>query len=304
MKAIDLFAGLGGFTEAARLNDINVVWAANHWEIAVDYHKKNHPDVEHVCQDLKQANWHQVPAHDLLLASPACQGHSRAKGTEKSHHDDSRATAWAVVDCLEVHFPALAIVENVPDLIKWRLFPVWKSAIEALGYSVSPHVVDCADLGVPQSRPRVFIICTKSQHPIKLKLPKYRHIGADTLIEWDQHRWSNIVKPGRSPATLSRVARGRESFGRRFVMPYYGSGSGMTGRCLSRPVGTITTRDRWAVVDGDRMRMFQPSECRKAMSFNDDYQLPKNSKMAVHLLGNAVPPLSASEIIQATLRQA
>ncbi len=304
MKAIDLFAGLGGFTEAASMNNINVVWAANHWEIAVEYHRKNHPEVAHSCQDLQQADWHKVPAHDLLLASPACQGHSIARGKERAHHDATRSTAWAVVSCAEVHQPKLIVVENVTTFIHWRLFPAWKIAMKSLGYAVSPHIVDCADLGVPQSRERVFIVCTRSAQPIKLQLPKLQHKAVDSLIEWDQHRWKPINKPRRSRATLARVARGREAFGSRFVMPYYGSGSGMTGRCLSRPIGTITTRDRWAVVNGDAMRMLQPSECRKAMTFRDDYQLPANKRAAVHLLGNAVPPLAASVLIQAVLTQA
>ncbi len=97
MKAIDLFAGAGGFTEGAIEAGIEVMWAANHWPLAVEYHTANHPSTYHLCQDLHQADWSQVPAHDLLLASPACQGHSRARGTEMPHHDALRSTAWAIV---------------------------------------------------------------------------------------------------------------------------------------------------------------------------------------------------------------
>lgn len=50
----------------------------------------------------------------------------------------------------------------------------------------------------------------------------------------------------------------------RFVMPYNGSGSGLTGRSLARPLGTVTAADRWAVVDGDRMRMLSIRELRAA----------------------------------------
>lgn len=34
LKAIDLFAGAGGFTEGADLAGVSVVWAANHWDLA------------------------------------------------------------------------------------------------------------------------------------------------------------------------------------------------------------------------------------------------------------------------------
>jgi len=80
IKAADLFAGLGGFTEGAEAAGVDVVWAANHWPQAVECHRRNHPRVEHLCQDLQQADWTTVPRHDLLLASPACQGHSKARG--------------------------------------------------------------------------------------------------------------------------------------------------------------------------------------------------------------------------------
>jgi DNA (cytosine-5)-methyltransferase 1 len=80
-------------------------------------------------------------------------------------------------------------------------------------------------------------------------------------------------------------------------MPYYGSGSGLTGRSLNRPVGTVTTRDRWAVVDGDSMRMFTVEEYRAAMGFPKNYRLPSTRQKAIHMLGNAVPPKLARHVI-------
>jgi DNA (cytosine-5)-methyltransferase 1 len=74
MRVIDLFAGLGGFSEGARQAGCEVVWAANHWQAAVDMHAANHPGTAHACQDLHQQDWTQVPAHDLLLASPRLPG--------------------------------------------------------------------------------------------------------------------------------------------------------------------------------------------------------------------------------------
>lgn len=304
MKAIDLFAGAGGFTTGANMAAVQVVWAANHWPVAVEVHAKNHADTLHICQDLHQADWTQVPEHDLLLASPACQGHTHARGKERPHHDATRSTAWAVVSAAEYHRPSFAIVENVPEFLSWTLYPAWQSAMSALGYSISPHIIDAADHGVPQHRTRLFMVLSKSKNPIALKLPVRAYAAAGDVIQWDDHAWSDINKPGRSQKTLDRIENGRAQYGDRFVMPYYGSGSGLTGRSLSRPLGTVTTRDRWAVVSGDKMRMLQTPEYKKFMSFPDDYKLPKQRTTAIHLLGNAVCPVVARDIINEVKRVA
>lgn len=299
--AIDLFAGLGGFSEGATQAGCRVVWAGNHWRSAVDMHTTNHPATAHTCQDLHQADWSQVPAHDLLLASPACQGHTHARGKERPHHDATRSTAWAVVSALEYHKPPAAVVENVPEFTRWALFPAWCQAVQALGYAIAPHLVDAADHGVPQHRVRVFIALTRSQHPIALRLPRRQHIPAASIIDFTTGRWSHIAKPGRSAATLSRITAGRTAHGDRFLTAYYGNERG--GRSLARPIGTITTRDRWAVIDGARMRMLNVTEARRAMGFRDTYRLPERQKDAMHMLGNAVCPPVASDVITA-LQQA
>lgn len=302
MKAIDLFAGAGGFSTGAVMAGCNVVWAANHWQAAVDVHLLNHPGAAHVCQDLQQADWTQVPAHDLLMASPACQGHSRAKGKERPHHDALRSTAWAVVSAAECHRPAVVLVENVPEFASWVLYGAWCAAMDALGYALSPMILDAADHGVAQHRRRLFIVGTRTKHPIELRLPKREHVGSGQIIDFDAGRWSQIGKPGRADATLARVASGRACHGIRFVTAYYGNETG--GRSLSRPVGTITTRDRWAVIDGDRMRMLSVPECRRAMGFPDDYRLPDRAKDAMTMLGNAVVPMVARDVINAIRAQA
>lgn len=304
MRAVDLFAGAGGFSTGAAMAGAEVVWAANHWPIAVEWHSANHPDTVHACQDLQQVDFREAPAHDILLASPACQGHSRARGTEKPHHDALRSTAWAVVTCAEVHRPEAAIIENVTEFAEWALYPAWCAAMHALGYALAPMVIDAADHGVPQHRRRLFVVATRSKHPIVLDLPRREPATAAQVIDFDAGRWSDVRKPGRSPRTLARIDAGRRAHGERFVAPYYGSGSGETGRSLARPLGTITTRDRWAVIDGDQMRMLTADECRAAMGFPEGYRLPASHRDAVHLLGNAVCPPVARDLICAIRRAA
>ena len=56
-----------------------------------------------------------LQTHDLLLASPCCQGHAKARGKKSGNaqHDASRSTAWAVVSAAEFHRPEVVLVENV-----------------------------------------------------------------------------------------------------------------------------------------------------------------------------------------------
>lgn len=302
LDAIDLFAGAGGLSEGAEQAGCRVKWAANHWRAACDIYQRNHPHTVVSCQDLQQADFTQAPGHDIILAAPACQGHSPARGKERPHHDALRATAWAVVTAIEVHRPQLGVVENVPEFAGWILFPAWEAALRALGYSCGLHLIDAADHGVPQHRERLLIAITKSKHPLALQLPKRPHVPVREIIRWDHPEWSRVVD--KVPNTRARVGNGRRQFGERFVMPYYGSGSGKTGRSLERPVGTITTKNRWAVVDGDRVRMFTKEENRDAMGVRRDYILPEGVTEATFMLGNMVCPLVARDFVTALREQA
>lgn len=295
MKAIDLFSGLGGFTCGARMAGLDVVWAANHFRPAIDTHALNHPETFHVCQDLHQANFHEVPDHDIALASSACQGHTHARGKERPHHDTSRATAWAVIGCLEAKRPAGFVLENVTAFANWSLFPAWQHAANLLGYTLTINERDAADYGVPQNRVRLFIIGTRSRAPFVLSRPRPAHVAFSTILDEAAGAWSPLRS--KCEATRSRARNGRRVFGSRFVMPYYSSGSGRTGRSIERPLGTVTTKDRWALVDGDKMRMLNVTEYRRAMGFPADYQLPQSATLAKHLLGNAVCPPQVAAVL-------
>lgn len=297
---IDLFAGGGGFTTGARKAGVRVLWAANHWKLAVTTHEENHPDTIHVCQDLHQVDWRTAPRHDILLASPACQGHSDALSHDLPYHDALRATAWAVVSCLEVHRSETFIVENVPGFLRWELLPSWLSALRCLGYEVTTQVLNAADFGVAQSRKRAFIVGTRRGQAIHLETPGREHKGAGTFIDWNAGNWMPVRAPKRSPMVLMQWENGRKVHGRRFLIGYHSDKK--RGVSLDIPIGTITTKDQWAVVNGDRYRMLRIEEYRKAMGFSSSYVLPDRKTDALKMLGNAVPPPMAAGVVRQVAR--
>lgn len=174
--------------------------------------------------------------------------------------------------------------------------------MQRLGYSVSPHIVDAADHGVPQHRVRVYIILSRSKSPLVLSLRKRKHVPAASFIDFERGDWFSWRK--LCPKSRARVVQGRREFGETFLTPYYGSGSGLSGRSINRPIGTITTRDRWRIVDGNRSRMLSAEECRRAMGFPKSYLLPKQQHQAKFMLGQAVCPPVITDLLNELKRKA
>ena len=283
---------------------IDIVWAGNHDQTAVEYHKLNHPGAIHSCQDLKQADWSELPAHDIMFASPCCQGHSYAAGkaAKSKKADKSRSTAWAPVDCLDVHNTEIGIIENTTGFMNWRLFPAWEMALKSMGYSVSMNIVNAADLGAPQSRNRVFFVLTKSKHPLQINLPKEEHRPARDIIdlEFEGHKWDLVSN--KVPATQLRVSNGRKRYGDLFLDASYGTAR--NGRSLDKPLGTVTTVNCHYLVNGKYIRPLNVKELAAAQTFPEDYIWPESVTATKLMIGNAVPPLMAKKFSMAVLKAA
>jgi DNA (cytosine-5)-methyltransferase 1 len=102
--------------------------------------------------------------------------------------------------------------------------------------------------------------------------------------------------------TIDGVRKGIERFqGQPFLYAYYKK---PLYRCLSEPVGTITTMDRWALVipgktfEETTYRMLTPHEVKLCMGFSAEYQVLGTKKEQVWQLGNAVCPPIMAEILR------
>ncbi|GGK61975.1 DNA cytosine methyltransferase [Sphaerisporangium melleum] len=88
------------------------------------------------------------------------------------------------------------------------------------------------------------------------------------------------------------------------LVPYYGNGN---ARPAGEPVGTLSTRDRYAVVNGlDEIdlddvlfRMLEPHEIGRAMAFGEGYVVVGNKRERVRQYGNAVTPPVAELLVSA-----
>jgi DNA (cytosine-5)-methyltransferase 1 len=298
MDALDLFAGAGGTSTGATRAGLRIVAAVNHWPIAVETHAANHPAAAHVCQDIASVDPLSLPAHDVLLASPSCVGHTRARGREQSHHDACRATADDVLRFVEAHRPRVAIIENVTEMLRWVRYRSWRMGWSDLGYRVSEQVLDAADCGVPQHRRRLFVVATRARRPVTVRPGTHAHVSARSVLDLDAGPWTDTAT--WCERTRARIAEGQREHGADVLIPYYGSETG--GRSLDRPIGTLTTVDRYALVRGDRGRMLSLTEMLRLSSFPADYVLAGTKRDGTKLIGNSVPPALAAHVVAEVLR--
>lgn len=270
----DLFCGAGGTSTgllraAAGLGRTVDLLAVNHWNLAIDTHTANHPGVRHLCESLDHIDpVRVVPGGrlDLLCASPECTHHSRARGG-KPRSDQSRASAWKVVDwCSKLHVENL-LIENVREFKDWgpltklgkpmkrqkgRTFSAFLTALDSLGYRFDWRVLNCADYGDPTTRERLFIQARRSR-PVTWPAPSHagRWKAAREVIDWELKGQSIFTrKKPLSANTLRRIEAGLRKFGgEAFVIGAGGPARAGEPQPTTKPFGTILCDDHRALVE-------------------------------------------------------
>jgi DNA (cytosine-5)-methyltransferase 1 len=304
----DFFCGLGGASEGARQAGAEVRFAANHWDSAVQWHSANHPEAQHVQQDLQQLDMRLLPdlSDGILWAAPACQGHSQnsqpaRKGTGGSHAPDAqraldrtilqRSTSWAVVSAAEAARPRVILVENVPEILDWALYSAWRGAFEALGYTVREHVLSAAAYGSAQDRRRA-IITMQLGSALELSQDWDSGLGRRTLGDCidlghnPEHRWDGIER--KSERMRVRMRKAQAGAGELCI---WNNVSESRGRALDELAPTLTTKSgsQLYLLDRNACRILNPRELARLMGLPDSYQIPTQRELASKLIGNMIP---------------
>ncbi|RJQ10893.1 MAG: hypothetical protein C4551_01935 [Bacillota bacterium] len=245
----DLFCGAGGSSTGAEkairaIGGEMVLVAVNHWPVAVETHQKNHPTARHYIEDLNVADPEKIVPEgrlDLLMASPQCTYHSRARGG-RPVGDQQRIDPWAVQRWLSKLDVRCLLVENVPEFVQWgpllpngkpdpkrkgEYFTAWLSAIWMMGYDAQWRMLNAADYGDATTRVRFFLQARRDGRPIRWpeathspsgeadmfgQRPRWR--AAREVIDWANPGASLFErKTPLSPKTRLRIARGLQRFG-------------------------------------------------------------------------------------------
>lgn len=178
VKAIDLFAGAGGFTLSAIDAGVEVLAAIEFDKAAANTYKKNFIDAKKLnidlrageeCgdinnvepQELRNSLGLELGDLDLILGGPPCQGFSTHRIKNAGVNDPRNALLLRYFEFVNEFKPKAFLVENVAGLLWKRHKPFLDKFIvlaEQAGYVIKfCDSVNAKDYGVPQNRKRVFI---------------------------------------------------------------------------------------------------------------------------------------------------
>ena len=269
-KFIDLFAGIGGFHIAMHRLGGECVFAS---EIDIFARKTYEQNLRTVSadifdnglfnDDIRSIMPEEIPDFDVLCAGFPCQPFSQAgqkRGFDDNHKSERGNLFFNIAEIIEVKRPRAFFLENVTGLIQHdegKTFKIIRKILEEdLGYSFYYQVVKASDYGLPQLRPRVFIIGFRDDNFLK-----------------------GFNFPSKIPLkfTMSDVWGGHCDRQIGFTIRIGGRGS------------EITDRRNWDsyLVDGV-VRRLSYVEARVMQGFPDDYEFPVSPTQAIKQLGNSV----------------
>lgn len=295
----DLFCGGGLGARGAVQAGMTPLVAVDLWEIACRTYKANFPGATVVrdrIENLNPLDYCSPEELDLLIASPECTNHSVAKGAAP-RDECSKETALHTVDWIAALRPRWFVIENVKEMRAWGRYGELLDMLRALGYQMRESVLNAADFGAPQSRVRLFLVGGLGAMPPVITPARdvKRKTVRDILDPDGTWPMSPLFVEGRAQATVDRARDAIATLGSdaEFLIVYYGSGGEKSWQTLDLPLRTITTIDRFALVQkqGNRwkMRMLQPSELARAMSLPDDHVFPVGTRRErVKVCGNGV----------------
>lgn len=280
-RIIDLFAGIGGFHIAFENVGAHCVFASEWDEQARNTYRHNfektNPELfnsGNFAGDITQVKPETIPDFEILCAGFPCQPFSQA-GFKKGFKETRGTLFFDIANIIDKKRPEAFFLENVRHLFKHddgKTFATIKKVIEEdLGYSFFYKIVKASDYGVPQHRPRLFMVGFKDK-TIDFKFPD----------------------PKPLMYTLSDIFGGKVEKKIGFTLRVGGRGS------------SLHDRRNWDayVVDGQQRRLGW-KEGLKMQGFPDTFQFPVTAVQAMKQLGNsvAVPAIQAvAEEIVKTLK--
>ena len=183
LNCVDLFAGAGGFSLAARQAGFRLRLAIENNMHAIATYRTNlcignnppkllEGDISGMsAEDIYADTFKEEEKCDLIIGGPPCQGFSTHRINGAGVKDKRNELIHVYFEFVKTFSPTAFLMENVPGIL-WPRHALYlrKFYAEATlaGYHVfEPVIIDARDFGVPQRRKRVFLLGVSEGHSLE-----------------------------------------------------------------------------------------------------------------------------------------
>lgn len=193
MKAIDLFAGVGGMSLGFTSAGIDVVLAIEKNAAIADGYRLNHPKSNVIVSGVEDLDikrtfnaFKKNGGIDVIFGGPPCQGFSQ-KGKRRKINDERNYLFKYFADVVSYLRPQLFVIENVPNILTTAdsfFYEEIQNLFNKLGYDLKAKVLDSGDYGIPQRRKRALVVGQLSRNMFDFPTPgKHRVTIKDAISD-------------------------------------------------------------------------------------------------------------------------
>ncbi len=165
---VDLFAGAGGMSLGFEQAGFDIRFSVDRDPYHVAVHRRNFPYGTAICMDIRQLGGEAIRSLgkiegdiDVLIGGPPCQGFSHMGFRDV--RDPRNHLIYEYARLVGELRPKSFVMENVPGLQSGETkvaFEKLVGVLEGFGYRITQPVqaLNAKDFGVPQNRPRLFVL--------------------------------------------------------------------------------------------------------------------------------------------------
>lgn len=324
-SVIDLFCGIGGLTHGFRQEGFHVAAGIDIDESCKFAFEQNN-QTQFIAKSVEDVSGEELLAlypHQnarILVGCAPCQPFSMY--TQNKVSDSKWKLLHAFARLIAETEPTIVSMENVPNLIQHKKYPIFEdfvAALKARDYHVSYQLVYCPDYGIPQQRTRLVLLASRYA-PIALLPPTHKpdeyatvrgtigHLpplgDGERYSEDPLHYTSSLSALNKQRIRASKPGGTWKDWDEHLMVDCHKKDTGKNyggvyGRMeWDKPAPTMTTQfygygnGRFGHPEQDRA--ISPREASLFQTFPETYQfVPPNATVPLRLLGqhigNAVP---------------
>ncbi len=255
--------------------------------------KLNRPDWNVMCQDVRNIDGRPYRQKiDLLAGGVPCPPFSVA-GYQLGA-DDERDLFPQIIRLAGEIQPKAVMIENVRGFLDPK-FEAYReqitASLEHFGYNSQIQLLEAADYGVPQLRPRVVIIGIRKDIEIPFQYPEgnrsqTKTVGETLLDLMEEKGWKRAWQWAREACDIApTIVGGSKKHGGPDLGPQRARKA-----WAKLGVNGLGVADSAPEPDFEGMPKLTPRMIARIQGFPDDWNFGKRKTAACRMIGNAFPP--------------